>query len=32
MADIGLLADPDGSLLVVMKDGRIWKDITPAKG
>jgi imidazolonepropionase-like amidohydrolase len=31
IADIDLLADPDRSLLVVMKDGRIHKDITPAK-
>ena len=31
IADIDLLADPDRSLLIVMKDGRICKDITPAK-
>jgi imidazolonepropionase-like amidohydrolase len=31
IANLDLLADPDRSLLVVMKDGRIHKDITPAK-
>jgi imidazolonepropionase-like amidohydrolase len=31
IADIDLLADPDRSLLVIMKDGRIHKDTTPGK-
>jgi imidazolonepropionase-like amidohydrolase len=31
IADIDLLADPDHSLLIVMKDGRIHKDTTPGK-
>jgi imidazolonepropionase-like amidohydrolase len=31
IADIDLLADPDRSLLIVMKDGRIHKDTTPGK-
>jgi len=31
ITNIDLLADPDRSLLVVMKDGRIHKDTTPGK-
>jgi imidazolonepropionase-like amidohydrolase len=31
IADIDLLADPDRSLTVIMKDGRIHKDLTPSK-
>jgi imidazolonepropionase-like amidohydrolase len=31
IANLDLLADPDRSLVVVMKDGRIHKDTTPAK-
>jgi imidazolonepropionase-like amidohydrolase len=31
IANIDLLADPDHSLLVVMKDGRIHKDTTPSR-
>jgi imidazolonepropionase-like amidohydrolase len=31
IANIDLLADPDRSLLVIMKDGRIHKDSAPAK-
>jgi imidazolonepropionase-like amidohydrolase len=31
IANLDLLADPDRSLLIVMKDGRIHKDTTPAK-
>lgn len=30
IANIELLADPDRSLLVIMKDGRIHKDLTPS--
>ena len=31
IANIGLLADPDRSLVVIMNDGRIHKDMTPSK-
>jgi imidazolonepropionase-like amidohydrolase len=31
IADLDLLVDPDRSLLVIMKDGRIHKDLTPSK-
>ena len=31
IANIGLLADPDRSLLVIMKDGRIHKDSAPSR-
>jgi hypothetical protein len=31
IANIDLLADPDRSLLVIMKDGRIHKDSAPSK-
>jgi imidazolonepropionase-like amidohydrolase len=31
IADLDLLADPDRSLLVIMKDGRIYKDLPPSK-
>ena len=30
LADLDLLVDPDRSLLVIMKDGRIHKDLTPS--
>jgi imidazolonepropionase-like amidohydrolase len=30
IANIDLLVDPDRSLLVIMKDGRIYKDLTPS--
>ena len=31
IAGLDLLADPDRSLLVIMKDGRIYKDLAPSK-
>jgi imidazolonepropionase-like amidohydrolase len=31
IANLDLLADPDRSLLVIMKDGRIHKDSAPSK-
>ena len=31
IAGLDLLADPDRSLLVIMKDGRIYKDLPPSK-
>jgi imidazolonepropionase-like amidohydrolase len=29
--DIGLMANPEKSLLIIMKDGRLYKDARPTK-